>query len=249
MDNLHRQRFAAAYVGLAAIVAGAVGLTVLMAVKGGREPWTSHPIKKISDPVERAETVAALVQGRYVKADASPLFTVSAGEDVITDLPGRDQFVALGSSANGAPWSFEQGSIAFFKLCGPGAGCAFSEPAGEARTKAFAVATREAKELALRGLKNVPEAKSAIVVLPVGVIEATPTPTLVAYWRRKDLESELDRTLDPLFEAPVPDPASLTAEQAQAEIAKSADHLFLMNAKPAPDNALMIYELTPLPPA
>lgn len=230
---------------LAAILAAAVALTIVLVVRGEPTAWTSHPIAKLDDPVERAEAVATLVQGRYVNADASPLFAVSAGEDVITDLPGREQFVALGSSATGAPWSFEEGDIAFFKLCGPAAGCAFAEPAGEARTKAFAIAMREAKELALRGLKHVPEAKSAIIILPVGVIEATPPPTVVAYWRRKDLESELDGTLAAVYDSPVPPPASLTTDQAQVEIANAADRLFKMNAKPAPDNALMIYELVP----
>lgn len=245
----HQRRFVGAFVALAFVLGAVVALTVVLAGRDAPRDWTSHTIKKEDDPVKRAELVASLVERRYADAGAgaAPFFKVTAGEDLITDLPGREQFVAMASGPAGPPWSFEQGALVFFKLCGGGDGCAFAEPAGDARTQAFAIATREAKELALRGLKNVPEAKSAIVVLPAGVLEATPPPTVVYYWRRSDLEKELDDPLAEEFEQAVPAPATLTAQQAQDVIGADVDHLFTMTPKAAPDNGALIYELTPPP--
>ena len=89
---------------------------------------------------------------------------------------------------------------------------------------------------------------AAIVIMPQGVLQAAPgesPQTVVYYWRRSDLKSGLDNPLAAEFETPAPRPNALSEEQAGRIIAPEEARLFTMVAKPAPDNAAMIYELTP----
>ncbi len=269
-QTIHQKRFVAAFSVLAILLTASVAVTVWLAERGKASPWTAHTsvevndsgrqvtrtIADISDPVERAQAVATLVQGRYLGADGKPLGTVSAGEDISADAPGANQVVAMHATATGPPLSFEYGNIVFFKICGRGADCAFDTSKAAQPQRVVALTSRQAKELAIRGLKYVTEADAAIIVMPGGILQADgaggAAPTVVYYYRRSQLQAdgELKGRLNPNYEGPEPTPAQITDADAATMFGKYGPHLFRLNGpKPSPDGVNLVYELVPPPPA
>lgn len=252
-QTIHQKRFVAAFAALALALTAAVSVTVWLAERGKPKPWTEHQIAKNSDPVIRAQEVASLVQARYLGDDGKPLGTVSAGEDLIPDSPGANQVVAVHATATGPPLSFEYGNIVFFKICGRGKDCGFDTSKAAMPQRVVALTANEAAELALRGLKNVPEADAAMVIMPGGILEADTAggtrPTVVYYVRRATVQSELDNRLPAKFESTVPTPGKITDQTAATLFQDYSPDLFrLEGPKPSPDGANVVYELIP-PPA
>lgn len=240
----------AAFAALAVLLTISVAATVWLAERGKPKPWTAFPIAANDDPVKRAEEVAALVQGRYLDDAGKPLGTISAGEDLIPDVPGGDQIVAVDSTSTGPPLSFEYGNIVFFTICGTGPSCAFQTPKGSSPERVVAIHAREAKELALRGLRNVPEADSAMIVMPAGILqpdtEGGPVPIVVSYYRRAELRDQLDNPLPPEFEAPEPTPTDITDDTAKVMLTNYAPSLYRLDQpKPTADGTGIIYRLVP----
>lgn len=262
-QSIYQRRFVAAITTLAVIAAVGLGVAVWLAERGKPRPWSTlttatitergqtieKDVAEIDDPVERAQAVASLVESRYLGDNDRPLVTISAGEDVLSDLPGRDQVVAIASGETGPPISFEYGNIVFFNMCGRGTRCQFDRRPAALPGRVVALASRQAKELALRGLKYVPEADAAIITLPGGMLESeqagTDPPTVVYYYRRDALKEELDRPLHSDFESVQPTPKELAEETALIMFRNYADRLFAMTAKPNADGTAVIYEMVP----
>ena len=253
-QTIHQKRFVAAFALLALALTTTVAVTVWLAERGKPKPWTDHPIAKSDDPVTRALDVATLVQGRYLGDDGKPLGSVSAGEDLISDAPGATQVVAVHSTASGPPLSFEYGNIVFFKICGRGKDCAFDTRKEATPQRVVALTANQAAELALRRLKNVPEADAAMIIMPGGILEPDAaggaTPTVAYYVRRTTVEHMLDTRLPAKFEAAVPTPGKITDQTATTLFREYSPDLFrLEGPKPAPDGASIVYELIPPPDA
>lgn len=240
----HRRGFAIAFAILGLILIAAVVAAVLLSQRDRPAAWSDFRATQ-SDPVERAVAIAAHVQGRYRADDGAPLTRVTAGEDVITELPQHDQIVAIGADSTGQPFSFEQQSLLIYKLCGPGAACAFATQVDHSLT----LAGQQAHELALRGLKDVHEASAVIVQMPPGLLAASggKAPAAVLYFRRKDLSHQLEAPLARTVAAEVPRPAGLTPAQDAKIVDAVVKSLYTMSVKATPDSTSITYELVPAP--
>ncbi len=241
----HRRAFAVAFAFLALVLVAAIVAALILSQRDRPAPWADFRPTQ-TDPVERATAIADHVEARYLADDGLPLVQVTAGEDVIPDLPQHEQVVAVAADASGQPFSFEQQSLLIFKLCAAGPACAFPPQADQTRTLTLSV--QEAHELALRGLKDVTEASAVIVQLPPGLLQAdgdTP-PAAVLYFRRKDLRAALERPLDETIRS-VPKPAAITQTQGEAILAPLMKRLYTMTVKPMPDSTKISYQLVPAP--
>jgi len=243
----HRRRFAVAFAILAVVLVAAIVAGVLLANRDRPAPWSDFRPGQ-DDPVERAVAIADHVERRYVTDDGTPLVQVTAGEDVISDLPQHEQVVALAADATGQPFAFEQQSLLIYRLCGPAPGCAFPEDANLQND--LTLAAQEAHELALRGLKDVDEASAVIVQIPPGLLQASgPNPPMtVFYFRRKDLRAELDRPLTDTIPT-VLRPSAVTQADTDRILGGLAKRLHTMTVRPTPDSTKITYELVPAPTA
>lgn len=250
-STTHQSRFVVAFVALAIVLAAAVGLTVWLLLDGKPAPWTDHPIPSIDDPVERAEAVATLVEGRYLDDSGAPLTRISAGEDLTAEAPGANQVVAVHADPDGPPLSFEYGNLVFFRLCASGPECAYNPAPRALPQRVIGLTARQARELALRGLKNVPEAEYALILMPNGILESdtgSAPPTVGFYYRRKDLTDQLSDPLPPDYDGEQPTPGTITGRQAAAMFETYIPNLYTVDGPtPSPDGASLVYELFPAP--
>ncbi len=243
----HRGRFTVLLVVLGVVLAGAVVAAVILSQRDRPSAWSDFTAED-DDPVRRAELVADHVAAIYTADGGDPLTTIAAGEDVISDVAAPSQTVAVAADFRGAPFSFESQNVLFFRICGPAADCGFGE--GETST-ALTVVSLQAKELALRALKDVPEATAVVVVVPPDFLEISgpvdERPDTVFYYRRDDLSEELDRPLRDTVPEPRR-PGELTDDDVSETMEALAPSLYTLRYKPTGDNTGVIYELTPPPP-
>ena len=180
---------------------------------------------------------------------------MTAGEDVIPDLPGRDQIVAI-TDPNQSNYAFEQyiageSGLLFYKLCGTGAGCTL--PEGANPQLLLPMYAREALELALYGLKDVKPAKGVIVELPTGFDPAAgrgaaPRRT-VFYFPEKRVRALLDQPLDKTYPTSPPPLGTFTGADLAGTTELVQTSLYAMEANPSPDSTTVNYRLTAIPPA
>lgn len=244
----HRGRFTVLLVVLGLILAGAVTATVLLSQRDRPAPWSDFTAED-DDPVKRAQLVAGHVAGLYVDGDGDPLTAITAGEDVISEVAAPSQTVAVASDHTGELVSFESQNILFYKLCGRQDDCGFGDTADPRQE--LTLAALQAKELALRGLKDVPEATAVVVITPPGFLEISgpvdQRPDTVFYFRRDDLGDELDRPLRETVPEPVT-PGDLTEDDISATMETLMPSLFTLQPQATGDNLGVIYKLTPPPP-
>jgi hypothetical protein len=243
----HRRRFAALTVGLVVLLAGAGVLTWVFATADRHKPFSAFKATA-EDPVARAQQVADFVAGRYLTAPGqAPLATVDAGEDVQPLLPGQPQSIVVSSSPP-ALFTFNYGDILFFRICGSGADCALGPD--QSNNVLGPIFARQAHELALYGLKNVPEALYAIILLPDGFLDATdgkgPPPKAAHFYRREDLKDEFDRPASETFPGAVPTPATLSPAEFNAIEAKEGKTRYSFTSGTNAPNTMNIYTLVPL---
>ena len=243
----HRRRFAILTVALVALLGGAGALTWLFATADRHEPFSTFKATA-EDPVARAQQVADFVAGRYLTAPGQArLAQVDAGEDVQPLLPGQPQSIVVSSNPP-ALFTFNYGDILFYRICGSGPDCALGPDQNkEVLGPIFA---RQAHELALYGLKNVPEASYAIVILPSGFVAApdpkAPPPQAVHFYRREDLSKELDRPATKTFPGAPPTPATLSPAEFNAIEAKEGKTRYTLTSGSNTANTMNIYTLVPL---
>ena len=241
-------RFAIAFVGLAvALVAAGVGTWLLLDRTDRPAPFSSFTPKD-DDPVKRSQEIADFVSARYVTAPGQPqpLVKVEAGEDDKAALPGFQQVIAAGTNPPGLV-SYEYGNILFYRMCGSGENCALGPD--QDPTVITPILGREAHELALYGLKHVKEAEFVIAILPPGFISGPDPknlPRAVHFYRRDDLEKELDRPIADTIPGDPPTPVTLTPKQADALDDEVARTRYTLASGPDASNALNVYTLTPL---
>ena len=247
-------RFGIAITALMLVLAAAVLGTVLLFDRDRPVAWSTFT-PKADDPVDRANEIAAYVQGRFLVAPGQPVATVTGGEDVIPDLPGRLQVVAT-TDVNLGPLAFEyyapgEEGLLFFKLCGPAGGCTLAADAP--RPLLLAVYAREALELALHGLKRIDQAGGVIVELPTGFEPpATPGAPLsrpVFYFPKKKVQKLLDKPLSETFPTDPPLAPVFTGEDLGGAVDLVQNSLYRMEVVPSPDSTTITYKLSQFPPA
>lgn len=216
-----RGRFLAVY-GLLAVVlaAAAAGLVFLLDAPGGEpEPawsaWAPDESAETSVPQQIADHVGA----QYHLDDGQQLVAVQAA-------PARVQDVPLGAIATRKPpqagsteplidiFPIEETSV--FILCGLGENCAIQ--GGTPSAERLRLLRREALELALFTFRYVEGTNSVVAFLPPAPGEQ---PSLALFFRRGDLEAELDRPLRTTLPAATPPPP----EQIAASEAVTIDRL------------------------
>lgn len=245
----HRGRFIALLVILGIVLAGAVVATIVYAQRDRPAPFSDFTAED-DDPVRRAQLVGDHVTSLYVGDNGDPLTTITAGEDLTSDVAAPSQTVAVAADHSGRPVSFEPQNVLFYKLCGPADDCGFGDTAGGGQSE-LTLSARQAKEVALRGLKDVPEASAVIVVAPPGFLDisgpAAERPDTVFYFRRDDVKGELDHPLRDSVPEPVR-PEELGADDISATMEELLPSLYTMRYKQTGDNTGVIYDLIPPPP-
>lgn len=245
--NRHRRRFAVLTAVLVALLAGAGVLTWVFAVTDRHKPFSAFTATA-DDPVARAQQVANFVAGKYLTAPGQgPLAKVEAGEDVQPLLPGQPQSIVVSSSPP-ALFTFNYGDILFYRICGSDPDCALGPD--QSKDVLGPIFARQAHELALYGLKNVPEASYAIIILPAGFVAAddpkAPPPQAVHFYRREDLKVELDRPASETFPGATPTPATLSPAEFNAIEAKEGKTRYSFTSGTNAPNTMNIYTLVPL---
>jgi hypothetical protein len=208
----YRSRFAAVYIGLAAVVGVAVGSFIVLSSREDPPPpprwsdWqpTGSPearLKQIADRVSRRyrlrsgnELAAALVTTPQVTSpDQSGNRTVSVPVSAIAVRPDTSRGQAEESDIDFVPAN----SHIYFILCGLGDRCSINE--GSPSTARHELLRREALELSLYTFKYVDGIDSITVFLPPNP-SAQATPTAV-FLKRSDVKQQLGlplgRTLGP----------------------------------------------------
>jgi hypothetical protein len=242
----HARRFAVAAGALVVILAAAAVLTWMLMGTDRKEPFSAFSPTS-SDPVERSQEIADHVAARYLTAPGgTPIVTVQAGEADTPALPLGGQVIAMGSNPPGVV-SYEYGDILFYRMCGRGPDCALAP--GEDPAVLAPILARESRELALYGVRYVEEATFVLVLLPPGfATSATPgeVPKIVHFYRRTDLEDEVDQPLTTTLPDPPPTPATLSPVEAQAIEAQAAGTRHSLATGTDAANTLNVYALTPL---
>jgi hypothetical protein len=246
IGSVHARRFRVVYLVLALVIAAALGAAGLLLTQTDRPvPFSSFKPTQ-DDPVERSQVIADYVSQRYVDTpEGTPLVTVTAGEDDKAALPGAPQVLAVGTSPPGV-LSYEYGDILFYRMCAAGPDCALGPK--QDRTTFGPLLARQAHELALYGLKYVPEATFVIVILPPGFVtgpDPAAPPRAVQLYRRTDLEDELQRPIDETLPGPVPTPSTLTPAQANRFDQREAHTRYTLDSGVDAANTLNVYNLTP----
>lgn len=238
---------------VAALAAAGVGTWLLL--DHDRKPsWSQFKPTK-DDPVDRAQEIAAYIEGRFLVAPGQPVATITAGEDVIPDLPGKLQVVAS-TDVNLGPLSFDYyapgiDGLLFYKLCGTAGGCTLAADAP--RPLLLAVYAREALELALYGLKYIDQAGGVIVELPTGFEPpATPGAPLsrpVFYFPTKRVKDLLDTPITETFPTDPPLAPAFTGADLGTAVDLVQTSLYRMEIVPSPDSTTITYKLSQFPPS
>lgn len=243
----YARRFVIAAGALVVVLAAAAVLTWVLLGTARKGPFSSFAPTS-ADPVERSQEIADHVASRYLTAPGGePVVTVQAGEADTPALPLGGQVIAMGSNPPGVV-SYEYGDILFYRMCGRGPDCGLAP--GEDPAVLATILAREAKELALYGVKYVPEATFVLVLLPPGfATSATPgeVPKVVHFYRRADLADAVDEPLTETLPNPVPTPATLTPTDATAIERDAEGTRYSLATGTDAANTLNVYSLTPLP--
>jgi hypothetical protein len=145
--------------------------------------------------------------------------------------------------------SYEYGDILFYRMCGSASDCGLGPD--QDRATYGPLLARQARELALYGLKYVPEAAFVIVILPPGFItgpDPANLPKAVHLYRRADLEDDLDRPIAETLPGSIPTPSTLTPAQVAEFEDRESGTRYTMDSGVDAANTLNVYNLTPPPP-
>lgn len=208
--NRYRSRFAAAYVGLGAVLAAALAGLVVLVVKPGVEqksaPWSSwRPPSGSTAQVETAIANHVAAQYHLTKGGAQLVGVVAEAPAVtsgthkvtisaiaVRKTPNSDNGIAIYPTSN--TWTDE--------FCGLGPACSISS--GQATVQRGRLVRREALEVALYTFKFAPAVSSLVTFMP-------PPPGQVAstllYFQKSDLTQQLSEPLAktlPLATPPLP---------------------------------------------
>ena len=162
------RRFRLAYVGLALVVLATAVLIVVLATQTDRPAPFSSFTAKDDDPVKRAQESRHMSRGATFPPRGTGAIGPGRGRrGRLAQASPAQQVVAVGTNPPGLV-SYEYGGILFFRMCAAGPECALGPD--QSPDVLAPILAREAHELALYGLKYVPEAKFVITILPPGFV-------------------------------------------------------------------------------
>ena len=206
-----RGRFLLVYGLLALVLAGAVAGLVVLLAEPGAEPDVPWSVWKPDGEAEMmSQQIADHVGGQYRLADGQQLVGVQAAPPRIQDVP-------IGAIATRKPPDtgsteplidiFPAEETVVFILCGLGQNCAIE--GGTPSTERLRLLRRESLELALYTFRYVEDTNYVVAFLPPAPGEQ---PSLALFFRRGDLETELDQPLRTTLPDATPPPPEEIAE-------------------------------------
>jgi hypothetical protein len=231
-QDVPRRRFGVAYLALAAILGGAVGLIVVLAAHGGKDsgpPWSAwqpqqNGVKRLDEIARYISQGYALPNGRIVAAVYStPPVAQEQGQavpvraiGVTTGLPGE----------RAADASFYDASSAWaYIICGLSTASERCTIPGKASVARFDLLRREALELALYTFKYEGDVETVVTYMPPASISTGAKANTVLLFRRTDVKSALDaplaQTLPPAKGSLRPGQMSATTQAAVRQMTDS----------------------------
>ena len=217
MGHGHRLRFAVFYLGLGAILAGAIAGVIVLALQPGKpkpKPWANwSPPPGNSSKV--SSEVASHVAGEYrLPGSGGQLVAVLSGTPEIAHglKTTSVSTIAIRASASAQCCSriFSSGGAIQDEFCGLGSEC--SIPTGTATTTRERLLRREALEIALYTFKYAPAVKSVIAFMPPPPGQ---TPSTLLFLERSNLSAQLSEPLSKTLPlATPPSPTSLDSTEA-----------------------------------
>lgn len=217
--SAHGRRFGLAYLGLAVVLGAAVGTFVLLVERGAPPPppaWSTWR-PTAATPAARTNQIAAHVASRYHLPSGKRLVRVQVG-----DRTGKDAIGILAVAKKPKPQAetdfdtFAGSSVVMYVLCGdPKKKCAINE--GPVSVERANVLRREALELALYTFRYVAGVDSIVAFFPP---RPGKTPTDALFFRKDDLDEQLDRPLSATLPAKPP----VAGEAKLAEVERETIH-------------------------
>lgn len=258
--SVSRHRFAIAYLVLAAIVGGAVGLVVVFATghddKGGQtlsgsrwSSWTPTATGTLG-----VREIARHVSPTYRLGNGRQLASVVAGPMQIRLAQGPVPVTGILISSGIAGRSQERIGVTFpnagvfYTQCGRLEEC---QPSAKPTVAEQLLLQRQALELALYTFRYVPEADAVIDFLPPrpGVDQSDPRYHRAIYLPRTALADELQMPLNntiPTLKGGI-SPSTLSPSDADRVLGILAGHTFHYAYQQAPDSSALL-QLTPIEP-
>lgn len=223
-----RSRFLVAYLVLGAAVGTGIGTFIVLLERPGptpAPPWSSWK-PPASTTLAQAREIAVHVGSGYRLPSGRPLNRIVVGG------PGQTQndVRAIGiqktlQARNLGDFDlYDQSQSVMYVLCGAGKNCKIRE--GRASVARGTVLRREALELALYTLKYADPIDNVVVFVPPGPKETKLSKAL--FFRRRDLETQLDRPLKlTLPQASPPLPGEISATERATVNALTETRLYL----------------------
>ena len=231
----YRFRFALVYVALALFAGAALGATLLLVSRPGKE---AEPAWSKWQPTGRPSSfptqIADYVSGRYRLASGKALVGVIAGTPKVRageeEVPVRA--VAIQDDPEGASEDIRivpTDNGVMYELCGLGPRCSIAE--GRPSKERHQLIRREALELALYTFKYVEGTDSVIALLPLNPQADAAT---ALFFQKKEFRKELEQPLQrTLRRANPPRPAEIDPREGSIIDRLTEQRLFSYEFQPA----------------
>jgi len=195
---------------------------------GPRADWS--PWSPASDKAgDAAQEIANHVAPSYRLDGGRQLVAITGGTLEVADLPVR---LALTDQGN---TSVLKGDGALYTLCGLGPKCSIDS--GLPSQKRHLLLRREALELALYTFRYVRGTDYVVALLPP---RKGTNPTQAMFFRKDDLEGQLDRPLNVTLSSPPPRSSALNAGDVSSLEALTAKRLFEFKFQQGPDTSVFL---------
>lgn len=230
-----------ALLGLAGVAVVAALLIATGPSAGARVDWS--PWSPGSDEADAAaQEIANYVAPTYRLDSGGQLVAIEGGklevEQLIGDTGGKLEVAELPARlalAEQGRISVLDGDGVLYTLCGLGPKCAIDS--GLPSAKRHLLLRREALELALYTFRYVRGTDYVVVRLPPrkGI-----EPSQAMFFRKEDLEKQLDQPLNTTLSSPPPRSSALNAGDVSSLSALTAKRLFEFQLKPGPDASVFL---------
>ncbi len=217
-----------ALLGIAAVAVVAALLIGTGPSAGPRADWS--PWSPDSDQAgEAAQEIANHIAPSYRLDNGRQLVAVTGGQLEVADLPAR---VAL---ADQGRVSILKGDSVLYTLCGLGPKCSIDS--GLPSQKRHLLLRREALELALYTFRYVRGTDFVVALLPP---RKGTDPEQAMFFRKDDLEGELDQPLNVTLSSPPPRSSALNAGDVSSLEALTARRLFAFKFQEGQDASVFL---------
>jgi len=224
--------------GVAVVAALLIGTGPSAGPRADWSPWSpgsdeadgaAQEIANFVAPTYRLDSGGQLVAIEGGKLEVKQLIADTGGKLEVADLPAR---LALSDQGK---ISVLEGDSVLYTLCGLGPKCSIDS--GLPSAKRHLLLRREALELALYTFRYVRGTDYVVVRLPP---RKGTEPSQAMFFRKADLERQLDEPLNTTLSSPPPRSSALNAGDISSLSALTAKRLFDFQLKPGPDASVFL---------